>query len=463
MAFSIDGLVSGLDTTNMINQLMQLEARPQILLQNKVSATQTFVSGLQQLNSKVASLAELAEKTAKPTSMDLFSTTSSSDGVKATASAGATAGSVDIVVDKLAQAQVSVSATMQVWSQDPAVLTITGKDGADPVEITADSTSLDDVVKAVNEAETGVTAMKVASGIGANGEPQYRLQFTATETGEASAFEVYQGGEDAVAGGTATNLLTQTGAAQIRSAQDATVKLWAGTGAEQIITSASNTFADLLPGVEITATKVSTDPVTVTVAGDEAAMSNIAEDLVQSLNTVFSFISANASVTTSNASGTSSARGGIFTSDSSVRSIEQRIMRAATGPVSGRSPSEIGISITREGAVEFDAEKFATALAEDPDRVKAVVQEIGARVAEIATEASDKFDGGITLRIQGQESLVGNLNEQIMDWDRRLETRRATMERTWSGLEVQLQALQSQGQWLSSQLANLPSPQQSES
>ena len=60
MAFSIGGMISGLDTATMINQLMQLEARPQSLLKNKVSSTQTLVSALQALNTRIADLGKVA-------------------------------------------------------------------------------------------------------------------------------------------------------------------------------------------------------------------------------------------------------------------------------------------------------------------------------------------------------------------------------------------------------------------
>ena len=37
----VDGLVSGLDTTSLINSLMQVEAIPQTLLKNKVTDSTT--------------------------------------------------------------------------------------------------------------------------------------------------------------------------------------------------------------------------------------------------------------------------------------------------------------------------------------------------------------------------------------------------------------------------------------
>lgn len=455
MALAIDGLASGLDTTSLINSLMQLEAIPQSLLKNKVSSTQAMVSALQSLNSKVATLTDVAAQAAKQDSLELYSATSSSSALTATAGTGASAGSIDLSVDQLAQSQVIVTAQMQVWPSVPPVLTIVDANGIH-TEITAASDSIDDMVSAVNGAGAGVTAVKVASGTDpGTGEQQYRLQFTATDSGLDGAVTLYQGTSAEVTAGTATDLL-DAGATQIRAAQDAEITLWAGSPVAQTITSSTNSFSAILPGVDVTVVEASTTPVTVTVARDTARAAQVAEDLVSALNAVFSYIATNSAVTTSTSSGASAARGGLFTGDSTVRDVNQKLLSAASLPVDGRSPTEIGIELTREGKFEFDEAVFTEALAEDPAFVAQVLQQIGERVQEAASDASDKYDGLITSKITGQESLVSNMSTQIQDWDRRLATRRSTLERTYAALEVQLSAMQSQSAWLSSQLGTLP-------
>ncbi|HMO09921.1 MAG TPA: flagellar cap protein FliD N-terminal domain-containing protein, partial [Actinotalea sp.] len=64
-SLGVDGLVSGLSTTSLINQLIQVEAAPQALLKSKLSATQSFITALQSLNTKIASLGEAGAKAAK--------------------------------------------------------------------------------------------------------------------------------------------------------------------------------------------------------------------------------------------------------------------------------------------------------------------------------------------------------------------------------------------------------------
>ncbi|TFC38869.1 flagellar filament capping protein FliD [Cryobacterium sp. TMT2-14] len=455
MTNAIDGLVSGLDTTSLINSLMQVEAVPQTLLKAKVSSSQNLISALQGLNTKIAGLADLAGKAAKPAALDLYSATSTSPTVTTAVSANASAGQLDVVVTNLARSQIGVSAAMTAWPADPAVLTIVS--GGVTTEISVSSTSLDAVATAINAANTGVTATKVASGVDAGGVAQYRLQFTGNDSGAAKAFSVYQGTAAEVTANSAPDLLAAAGAAVIRTAQDASVTLWAGSTAAQTITSATNTFANLLPGVAITVSAVSVDPVTIKVARDDAQIGSLASGLVSSLNGVFALISTKSAVVNStNASGAAVLSAGIFTSDSTVRDVKQRILTAASAPINGHSPSEYGISITRSGTMEFDAAKFAAALAKDPVTVKAAVQEIATRVAAAASSASDKYDGQITAKITGQQSTVKNLGDRIADWDRSLATRRATLQSTYTALETQLSALKAQSSWLSAQVAGLP-------
>lgn len=448
MVFALPGLATGMDTSGIINSLMRIEAIPQTLLKNKVSASQSMMSALQTLNGKIASLAELSKATAKTDALDLFIATSSSEGVTAKAGPGASAGSVDFVVDRLAQAHAGVTAAMTAWPTSPPTLTLVGADGT-RTEVTAASTSLDDVVSAVNGSAAGVTAMKVSTGGG-----QFRLQLTASTSGAAGSFTAYRGSSADIDGGTAVNLFTEPGAAVIKSGQDAQVTLWAGTAAAQSVTSSSNTFTGLLPGVDITVAAVSATPATVTVARDNKQITKKAEDLVTALNGVFAYIKAISSVTP--AAGGSATKAGILAGDSTVRDAGQRLLSAASGPVSGRSPAEIGITITRDGNFTFDATKFAAALAAEPAFVESALQEIAGRVDVAATISSDKSTGLITSKITGQEALVKKLNDQILEWDDRLAARRSTLERVYSGLEVQINRMNSQSAWLASQLATLP-------
>jgi flagellar hook-associated protein 2 len=455
VALSLDGIASGLDSATLIADLMKLEAIPQSLLKNRVTATETKITDFQSLNAKIASIYTLANANKTGTGLHTFSATSSSAGVTVTAAAGATGGSLDVTVGQLAQAQTSVSAPMTAWPSTPPVLTIVGADGK-PVEITAKSTDLTDVAAAINAANSGVIATRVASGTDAEGVAQYRLQLTSAATGVAGAFDVYRGTAAEVAAATATDVLAEPGAAAIRSAQDATITLWAGTAAAQTITSSTNDFTNLLPGVTITATKVSTEPATIIVARDAAKATAVVTSLVESLSTTLGLIdSKSATIKTEDATGKEVTGLGSFTSDGTIRNIRSTLVRAVSDPVNGRSPAEIGISFDKKGSIEFDKEKFAAALTDDPAFVEAVFAEIATRVAAAADGASNATTGTLSSKISGSETTVKGFTTQIEAWDRRLDTREATLKKIYATLEVNMGKLNSQQDYITSQLAAL--------
>jgi flagellar hook-associated protein 2 len=457
MSMALSGLASGLDTQNLIASLMSIERMPQNMLINKVAKTASKITDLQTLNSKISSLTSQAQAAAKPDALRTYSAASSSDQLVATTTSSAAPGSLDVVVSQTARAQTSVTGALTEWPDSPATITFVSADGTQ-TEVTGQTSSLDSMVAAVNSSGAGVSASKVASGTDANGVAQFRIQLTSENTGAAGAFSVYRGDAAAVTNGTASDLMTDPGAATTSVARDAEVKLWAGTAAEQTITSSSNTFTDLLPGVNVTVKSASASPVTLTVTRDAEAAQKTAEDLVVSLAGLFSFISSKSSSSMTPATdGTSISALGAFTGDSSVRGAAQKILNAATAPVDGFSPSEVGIVITKNGSVDFDAEKFAAAMAADPDKVDRMVTEIASRVAVAGEDQSDKYDGLITSKITGQESVNRELNTQIDSWDRRLVTREATLKRTYAALETMMSSMNSQMAYLTSQISGLPS------
>lgn len=455
----IDGLASGLNTTALINQLMQVEAMPQTMLKQKSTQTQSIVSALQALNTRVASLAEAAGKAATPASWDAFTASSSSESVTATASSSATSGSVSFTVTALAASQQSLSQPMPATGAldlgHPPAVTIRTGDGT-LVTVEPASGSLQDVAAAINKAsDAGVraTVVRVSNGTD-GGEPQYRLQLTGTATGAANDFAVYGGTADDVAPERRIDTVP------LRAATDAEITLWAGVdGLETTFTSSSNTFSGLMTGVDVTVsalTAAGAEPTTVTVDRDEAALRSLASGLVGSMGVVLSEISSRTAVTTTtNPNGTTSVTGGIFAGDSAVRSARDQLTSAMSMPVNGRSPSEVGVVIGRDGTFSFDADRFAAALAEDPVGTQEVLTALAQRVADAATGLSDRYEGTLTRKIQGQEQQVRDLGNQIESWDRRLELRRASLQRTYSALEVTLSNLQGQSSWLAGQLAGL--------
>lgn len=449
----IDGLFSGLKTTDLINQLMQVEAMPQTLLKSKVASTQTFISTLQGLNTRIASFGDAAKTAAKPESWQAATGTSSNESVKVTAGAGAQPSSISFTVDQLATAQRSVSGAVSNLADlfggtVPERLTISSGPTDNPtlttVELT-DVTSLSELAARLSTAGTGVTAAVVK--ISAT---ESRLQVVGTGTGADAGFDLFAG-QPTDAGYGDTAVLSRTGAAV--AASDAQI-----TVLGQQVRSTTNTFADVLEGVSFTVSAQSAEPVTLTVSRDDAALAKLASNLVGTMGVVLAEITARTRTTTTTTDdGRTVVTGGVLSGDSATRNIQQSLTSALSYPVDGTSPSEVGIEVDRYGAFTFDEEKFAAAMAKDPALVQKVVTGLAERVAAETTSISDPIDGTLTTKITNQESFSKNLGEQILDWDRRLANRRAGLQRTYASLEVTLSGLQAQSSWLAGQVNGLSS------
>ena len=446
----LDGLVSGLKTDELITALMDVAAIPKKLITNKITDRGAIITNLQSLNKTLQDLVTKAKAAAGQTSLAAFTATASSESVTVVAGAKASAFSTSVVVDAVASAHsvITAAADAEAWGGE---FTLVASDGTQK-SITPVGSSPQDLAKAINAAKAGVTATVVPAGTDADGKPLSRVQLTAVETGQAGAFTLHRGTAADVAVGTAPDVATEAGAAILTQGSDASIRLFAGTAAEQTLTSASNTIS-IGEDIDVTVTKASADPIVVSVALDAKAQTTKAETFVKEIAALLVRID-NGSKATVGAVGEKTTLG-VFTGDSTVRNLRTALADAVQYPVDGVSPSTIGISISDKGVLSFDAEKFAKALADDPEKTQAVFSGLAGRLEGVTDKYSDKYDGLLTQRITGQESEVKTLKTQVERWDIRLEQRRATLERTYSQLEVQLSKLQSQSSWLASQLAGL--------
>jgi len=454
MAMGIDGLVSGLDTTSLIDALIKAEAGSQRLLATKVTKAQNYITDLQSLNSALAALTTNAAGASTVDKLRGMSATSSASSVTVTAEATATPGTLTFQVDRLAQAQVSVTAAMSQWQGGP---TLTLVDGAGVHREVAAGDSLAELAANINSSGSGVSATVVAAGVdGVTGDPVYRLQL-AGPLGASGGFALYDGTSADVTADLAPDVFAASGAATVSTAQDAAITLWAGTGAAQQITSSSNSFTDVLPGVGLTVSAVEASPVTLSIARSDTSVVNGVKAVVTGVSDILATIRTKSTVTTRTGGTGAATSAGSFTGDRATRDLASKLSSAVMDPIAGASPSAIGITITRTGTLEFDATAFADAMARDAAGTMSAVAAIAARVEAVGKEASNTVDGTITQKITGQQSTVKDLQERISDWDDRLAVRRARLISTYAAMETALSGLQSQSAWLASQLGTTPS------
>ncbi|MDZ7373414.1 MAG: flagellar filament capping protein FliD [candidate division KSB1 bacterium] len=176
---SFGGLISGLDTQRIIEQLMAIERRPVDLLTRRQNQYEDLLSAWREVNSKLLSLRSAAESLLEAQDFGLFKASSEDeDLVSVSASSSARPESHTVRVLSLAQAQ---KLSSRIFEAANEALGYAGEILVNGVAVSiAESYSLLDIRDAINAADVGVTAsvVKVAEGA-------FRLILAANETGSS--------------------------------------------------------------------------------------------------------------------------------------------------------------------------------------------------------------------------------------------------------------------------------------
>ena len=451
---TVDGMISGLSTTSLVDGLINAEAASQRALKTRLSNITKSAALYRSINTTFDTMAKAAEKLTAPGGFTPTAATSTSPvSVSASMLPGAATGSLTFSVVSVAASHSVVSAGSWTAPTDPSgfggSLEIFNADATSRGTVTIGGTgSLADTVAAINKSDLGIVAAAVQVSPG-----QYRLQVTSKDPGAEKAFSVGNPGDFAVA--------TQ--------GVNAHLKVGNGPGAYDVYSN-SNEFKDLMPGATIKVTKPEAD-VTVSIAQDPAKLTELMQGFVDAANAALTEIKKSTAASKDSAA--------LLSGDSSLRRLSNQVLSAVTAAVGGDgSAGAFGVELTRDGMIKFDKDKFATTVAADParaervltgtaaqngtDGVKGTADDIAAvpgvaqRLQDLAKQVTDKTTGSLTLLAQGRDKLADDVQDRIDSWDLRLESRRANLMRQFSAMEVALGSMKSQSSWLSAQLSSLP-------
>ncbi|MBK5224000.1 MAG: flagellar filament capping protein FliD [Acidimicrobiia bacterium] len=341
----IDGLASGLNTTEIIQGLMQVEAIPKTLLENKVKTVQAGLDGYASIRTKISAVRTASEAIGSALDWNpLTATSSNTDAVTASATSGAPAGAMAFTVVNLATAMQRSSAdTFTGYGADLGGRTIAIAKGGYTLQSTA--TTLGDLLDEINaDTALGVRASTIQVTPG-----EHRIVLTSKETGAANAF-------------TAVGTGWGNGFSVTANAEDAVLDVGGIT-----VTRPTNTINDLVDGTTITLKAETTSPVTVNVARDVDAITEKVKALVDAVN------SALAEMKLRTGYDAETNQRASLTGDATVRQLSQSLTQAFTAPVYASSLSSVGLAgveLQRDGTIAFDETKFKAAYDKDPAAVE---------------------------------------------------------------------------------------------
>ncbi len=310
---------------------------------------------------------------------------------------------------------------------------------ATSIEVLADD-SLQDVVDKITASGARVNASIVNVG----GATPYRLNLTSSRSGAAGAMVIDTGG-------TSLNFST------IQQAQDAVLTM-GGADNPIVMTSADNTFDDVVDGMSLEIGGTSSTPVTVSVQSDRSKVGDYLKKFVDSYNEIAKAIK---DVTKYDAE---EEERGLLMGDSAILRTERAMRNMVMhrfGDMAGsvKSLKTLGIDFTQTGTITFDRAKFDQAMATNPADVERfflaesqtddndnVTSEGGfaESLENFVEKLTDSKDGVLTRRSQSYANTVEQYNERIATLEKRMVAKESSLRRQFTNLEMVLARLQDQ-------------------
>lgn len=452
------GLGSGLDIEGIISKLVAVESQPLNSLAIKEAGYQAKISAFGALKGALSALQTTAKTLAMGTTFTGKSAASSDSTVlTASATSTAAAGSYSISVTQLAKfhavrSDTNFAATTDTFNTGTLSIAI---GGGTAVDITIDSgnNTLAGIRDAINDADAGVTASIINDGT------TNRLVLASKTSGSVGAITVAV--TDSGSGGThALTTLASASLVTTQTADDANLTI---NGIA--ITRSSNTITDAVDGLTLNLAKgtlASPGTATVTVAQNTGTVTAAVNAFVKAYNDAITQIKSSTAYDAANK------RASVLTGDGTARSIQSRLGSLVQAEVTGVAGgiarlSDIGISVKADGTLVTDSSKLSAAIA-DPDKdVAALFSQTTSGNEGIAVRFNTLLDsfvgtsGLIASRTDGITASIKDLGKRAEALQTRLLSIEKRYRAQFTALDSLIASMNQTSQYLTQQLANLPS------
>ena len=442
MTIQFGGLATGLDTGNIVEQLMALERRPVTLLEKDKTWLNSRLKAFTTLDTKMKSFANtiktlgnaniLLQRSVKQSSGDFLSATVSSD-----AQAGA---SYQVEVVSLAQVQKSVSAgvasrTDTGFGTGTMFLTVGGV--SHPIEIVEGNNSLAGIMQAINNADLGVSAAIINDG----STTPYRLVLTGEDVGNDFTLD-----SSGLSGGTS---ILNIGV-PIQTATRAHIRV------DTIdIYSDSNTLSEAIPGVTLDLLQGKEgSTTTLNISVDKTSIKSTIEAFAKGYNEVINFITSQSAINGS--------EGGVLGGDSGINAIKRRLQSLLTQPLANSGVfttlSELGFETQKDGSLVVNDKKLSAAVDSNLDSIVSLLAGEGGNKG-VATQFQDylkSMTSSTTGMLKGKKdsinSNVRRIDNRIDSMEMRLEKRQKMLEAQFGAMESLVSGLNAQSSYLTQQM-----------
>jgi flagellar hook-associated protein 2 len=418
---------NNIDFNSVLNALMAQERIPVTQLTSQRTALTNQKTFFSQYAGKLASLDSAVDALTAANAFDGRSATVSDPTAAAVVVGGTTPrGSYSVVVDSLAKAQVTGTSSTHT-DRDTTQVATGGSLSIGGVTVNlAGPVTLDGLRDAINAtANIGVSASVVQNG------SNYQLVLTGTQTGAANTFAI-------------TNNLTGGSVAfSGTNAQDASNAT--GTANGVAFSTASNTIEGVIPQgtLQLSKTAAPTNPIVITITGDRTSVKELVKKVRLAYNEVVAFID-DQQLAAKEKNPASIGR------DPLVRNLRSQLAQVLnterTGLGTYTAISQVGLSFSRTGQLEFNEAEFDAALDRDTPGVQALFGSTGATpgafTALSTTLGAYTSAGGFLPTAQTRlDDQVSRIGERIDDMERRLAARREALQREFTAADLAMKQL----------------------
>jgi flagellar hook-associated protein 2 len=298
--------------------------------------------------------------------------------------------------------------------------------GAGTFSKTVAQTGLAALAEKINNLEAGVTASTIYDGTG------YRLLLSVDKTGAAN--ELLVDGADA-----------GLDFSELSAARDAVLEIGTlngGTGL--VVTSADNTFSDVVPGLELTVLAESEANVRVDVAKAQTQLTGAIEDFVDAFNSIQTNLD---EVTAFDQEQLTT---GILFGTSAALRVESDLNHLLSGRFFGvgqfTSLEAVGLSFTGDGKLRLSTAKLQEALDTDAAAVERLFTDENSGLAAKLKSTFERLAGDdnsvLESRAKSLADIIKANSERIKFMDERLTRERERLLLTFAQLESTIAAMQ---------------------
>ncbi len=444
-SLGLDGLISGMPTTEVVEQLLEIEKLPIYRYEEDINNISNIKDAWRDINSRMSNLeGKLADLKLSATFNSRIALSGDETIVTASAANSVTEGVYELAITHIAEAHRIAS---DEQADSTSELGLSGTIEINGQQITIEGTfSLSDIRDTINNTEEiGVSASIINN----------TLVLEADETGVANQLTLND----------PDDLLENLGFLNADSSlknelQEARDALLTINGIEVI--SASNTVDQAVEGVTFNIR--SSGNTTVEVSRDTEKAEEAVQAFVDQYNSLMSFIDSKTYYSTDDDSS------GVLQGDSTIRRLQFRIREMVTDKVETggdiTSFYQLGISIDEDGVMSFDSSELIEALEDKPETVISFFNGendedgfdgMAVRLDSYLDKLLKSGDGLIPVRLEFFDDRIDSLNDRIVEAERRVEMSRERYIAQFSAMEKALGGMQQQQSWMMSQLSTLGS------